>query len=197
MKYAPPFAIVAILSGCTAVAPKIAADMQALPVERGVVLFSTGADKTRRAYYTGLTLLKAGSQKMYDKAFITIDYPLPSHFPTEHAHVRTLRLPAGDYYLVPNGGNPHECLGSKQFPTYRFTVTNGSVSYIGSFQIAANQLKPTGSNMRRDVQYFKDKNPKLSTQKIDQQNVIVGSSRTSSCEESFPFAMGITWDTVE
>lgn len=180
-----------VLCGCTSTGSKVAENTTVIPADRGIVLFSTGADKTNRSFSTGLNLVQAETRKRYDRVIINIDYPFTSNFASEHGHVRTLTLPEGDYFLVPNSGNPAFCL--TKYPTFRFTVKRGVITYIGSFQLSSNHLVQSNLNQQRDVQYFRKKNPGLASQDIFFQNLIVSAEKFDICAGS-SFVKGIIWE---
>ncbi len=84
------------------------------------------------------TAVEGASRKRYDKVMINIDYPIASNFPNEHGHVRTLALPEGDYYLLPDSGNPFVVM--TKGAVYKFKVVNCHITYIGNFHLTGNQL---------------------------------------------------------
>lgn len=190
-KIAVVFSIV-LLCGCATTSGSNA-DLSEIPKGRGIVLFSTGADKTNGTQSTGLSLVQAQTRKMYDKIVINIDSPFfTSNFPNEHAHVRSLILPEGDYFLILKSGNPAFCLII--YPTYFFSVKEGNITYIGSFQLSSNQLTLTQSNRARDIEYFQQKNQKLMTKDIASQIPIVSSEKYDYCSPGHSFVKGIIWD---
>ncbi len=174
------------LLGC-ATAGGIAENLTSIPEGKGLVLFSTGADKTNLANSTTLALVQGTSRKRYDKVVINIDYPFSSNFPNEHGHVRTLALPEGEYYLMPTSANPYVVM--KHAPVYRFKTTNGRITYIGNFHLSADRLLLwSDSKYKRDVDYFFQKNPNLSGSRIDLQKAEIASDVSQ-------FGIkGIIWD---
>jgi hypothetical protein len=184
--------LVIVLVGCATVGSKVGQNMTEIPKGKGIVLFSTGADKTNLAFSTGLRLVQAESRKVYDKVIVNIDYPFTSDFPDRHGHVRSLTLPAGRYFLIPKSGNPAFCLTS--YPTYEFSVEPGGITYIGSFQISANRLKWDATSQNRDIDYFLRKNPALVTHTIEKQSVNIGTVQIDNCDSN-TFMRGIIWDS--
>jgi hypothetical protein len=160
------------LLGCTTVGG-MAENLASVPQGKGLVLFSTDADKTNVSQSTSLSLVDGGSRKKYDKVIINIDYPFSSNFKNEHGHVRTLALPEGDYYLVPSSTNPY--LVMTKAPVYKFRIINGRITYIGNFHLSGNMLSWAESKYKRDVDYFLQKNPSLSGSRIDLQKIEVAS----------------------
>jgi hypothetical protein len=163
------------LFGCATIGGGVVENLSVVPQGKGLVLFSTGADKTNMSFGTSLTLVEGASLKRYDKVVINIDSPFSSsNFPNEHGHVRTLALPEGEYYLMPSAVNPYEVM--TKAPVYRFKIMNGHITYIGNFHLSATRsLSWADSKYKRDVDYFLQKNPNLSGSHIDVQRVEVAS----------------------
>ncbi len=156
------------LLGC-ATAGNIAENLTSVPEGKGLVLFSTGADTTNFAKSTSLALVQGTSLKKYDKVIINIDYPFSSNFPNEHGHVRTLSLPEGDYYLMPSSVNPY--FVTTRAPVFKFRATKDHITYIGNFHLSATpSLSWSDSKYKRDVDYFLQKNPNLTSIRIDIKN---------------------------
>jgi len=176
----------ALLNGCATTGQNVVENLPSVPPDRGLVLFSTGAATTNLSSSTGLTLVEGVSLKKYDKVAISIDYPFSSHLPNEHGHVRTLALTGGDYFLLPRSGNPYFVL--TKAPVYKFRVTNGQITHIGNFYLSGNSLSWSGSTYNRDVDYFLQRNPKLSGNRIDSQRAEVVS------DVSQFKIQGIIWD---
>ncbi len=180
--------LIICLFGC-ATAGGMAENLSSIPQGKGLVLFSTGADKTNLSQSTTLKLVEGASRKRYDKVMINIDYPFASNFPNEHGHVRTLALPEGDYYLLTDSGNPFVVM--TKGPVYKFKVINGRITYIGNFRLTGNQLlwSSSESKYKRDVDYFRQKNPNLSGIRIDTQSVEKAPEDVSKFRTN-----GIIWD---
>jgi hypothetical protein len=174
--------LLALLAGCATVGSTVVENMTNIPSGKGVVIFSTGANRTNLSFSTGLSLVQAETRKKYDKVVINIDYPFASHFPTQHGHVRSLTLPEGDYFLIARSGNPYFCL--TKYPTYQFTVKKGTISYLGSFQLSSDQIRLTTSNQQRDLQYFLQRNPAIQRNDISDQSVILDAKAFKSCSEN-------------
>ena len=130
--------LVMVCCSCTTTGHSGLENLKSIPEGKGVLLFSTGASKTNLSFSTGLSLVNGKTHKKYDGVVINIDYPFPSNFKTEHGHVVTLVLPAGEYYLIPRSGNPAFVM--KNAPVYGFNVINGKVCYIGNFFLNGNAL---------------------------------------------------------
>jgi hypothetical protein len=173
------------LLGC-ATAGGLAENLTAVPQGKGLALFSTGADTTNRALSTSLNLVQGSSRRKYDKVMINIDYPFASNFPTEHGHVRTLALPEGEYYLVPDVSNPFAVTTKGRI--YGFKVINGRITYIGNFHLSGNLLSWSESKYKRDVDYFLQKNPGMTNIPIERQEV-----KNAGDISQFRFG-GIIWD---
>ena len=154
------FSVVTLaFAGCTTVGQGIATDIAEVPSDKGIVVFSTGADQTNVSFSTNLMLVDGASYKRYEKVLVNIDYPFPSQFPGEHGHVRSLSLKPGSYYLVPAPGNPF--FVSTKAPIYTFSVTSGVVTYVGSLSLKSHVLTIDQSHQERDIRYFLDRNPKI------------------------------------
>jgi len=135
-----------------------------------MVLFSTSAETTNLSFSTSLILAEGVSQKVYDKLSFNIDYPFPSNFTNEHAHVTTIVLPEGEYYLLPRSGNPFFVVTAA--PVYKFRVVNARITYIGNFHLSGgNLLAWSEMKYQRDVDYFVQKNPAMANTRIDRQEV--------------------------
>jgi hypothetical protein len=165
--------------------------MTAVPSDKGVVVFSTSADSTSSVASIGLYLVQAATRKRYDRVVINIDYPFKSHFPSEHAHVRSLTLPAGDYYFIPYGDNAIFCL--VKYPTYGFSVEAGSIAYLGAFRLSSNALTVSSYRRERDVAYFVDRNPSLRSEEIKPEALVIGDRSVDSCDAD-ESVDGIIWN---
>jgi hypothetical protein len=165
--------LVSSLAGCATPGQGTAENLTSIPQNRGLVLFSTSADKTNLSFSTVLTLVEGASLNKYDKVYINIDYPFSSNFPDEHAHVRTLALPQGEYFLLPSSGNPY--LVMARAPVYKFKVSNDRIAYIGNFHLANNALRWEESKLKRDVDYFVRKNPGMANVPVEPQKAEIAS----------------------
>lgn len=173
------------LLGC-ATGGGIAENLTVVPQGKGLVLFSTGADKTNLSFSTTLILVEGTSRKKYNSVNINIDYPFSSNFHNEHGHVRTLALPEGEYFLMPNSANPY--VVTTKAPVYRFKIAKSRITYIGHFHLSGNSLSWAESKYKRDVDYFLQKNPNLSGTRINPQRVEVASDVSEFKTK------GIIWD---
>jgi hypothetical protein len=141
-----------------------------------LVLFSTGADKSRLTYRSSLRLVEGASRKMHDKVIVNIDYPFESAFPDEHGHVRTLVLPTGEYFLVPE--TPFAAAVPVR-PVFRFTVRSGAATYIGNFSLSDNRLSWSASKFLRDRDYFIQKNAAMKEGSIEPQTAEIVSDTST------------------
>lgn len=153
-----------LLAGCATVGTNVASDIAGVPADKGVVIFSTGAEQTNFSFSTALWLVDGESLKRYDKVIINLDYPFSSHFPGTHVHVRSLTLKPGLYYLVPVPGNPF--FRTTRAPIYAFKALPGRVTYIGSVSLKNRSLLVTAAEQERDMSYFLARNPKLRGESI-------------------------------
>ncbi|HET9863442.1 MAG TPA: hypothetical protein VFP37_08365 [Steroidobacteraceae bacterium] len=135
--------------------------MTAFAAGKGLVIFSTGASRTNIGASTSLRLVDGSSRKWYDKVVMNIDYPFESHFAGEHGHVRTLQLPPGEYFLMPQTANPF--FVTTAAPVYRFSVEAGRATYIGNFRLHEDRLTCTDDKAARDLEFFRAKNPAMSS----------------------------------
>lgn len=172
-----------VIPGCATVGGGIVENLERIPTNRGLVLFSTSADKTNLASSTSLRLVEGSTLKSYDKVIINLDYP----FFGSPFHVRSLVLPEGWYYLQPTSVNPH--LAVTETPIYRFRVRAGSATHIGSFHLSLSQVsRPIRSRKihgsliwssetyARDVEYFRSKNPESNGISFQRQTIEFGPS---------------------
>lgn len=162
-------ALCGLFSGCATIGQGIDVNMTSIPKGKGVVLFSTEAQKTSASMSTSLSLVNGISRHKYGNVIVIIDAPFHSDFPGRHGNVRTLTLPAGEYYFVPSCVNPFMYMAKA--PVYKFEVKAGTLEYIGNFSIVGNQLHWSNATFPRDLAFFKAKNPKLAEMWIDIGNV--------------------------
>ena len=158
-------------SGCTTVGKGVSEGIQSIPEKRGLVLFSTGSDKTSLVNSLFLELIDANSMKTFDKVIISIDYPFKSNFEGVHAHVRSINLPEGEYYLAPKAANIY--FRVTEAPVYKFRVRNNQATYIGTFQLSGQFISWNKENTKRDLKYFHEKNPGF-TASFDLQPIELG-----------------------
>lgn len=145
--------------GCTTVGHGVATNLAAIPRDRALVLFSTGASDTSVAEATSLRLVEGVSLRQYDRVAIIIDAPYTSDFADEHGHVRTLSLPAGKYYLVPHAVNPFSAI--TRAPVFVFEARSGEIAYLGNVFLDGNRFIVSGRYQQRDIDFFLTKNPLL------------------------------------
>lgn len=159
---------------CATIGKHVSKNMTSIPVDKGLVLFSTGSSKTSIANSTNFFLVDGSSKKWYTKAEIRIDYPNASDIPNEHTNIRTLLLPEGDYFLVPKALNPTYYY--KDAPVYKFTVKKNQATYIGNFWLYDSGLKWTVKNFDRDKEFFLKNNPGMINCTIEPQVIEVASN---------------------
>ena len=159
--------VLAGLGGCAIAGKDVAADLGGIPAGKGIAVFSTSADELSLSFSTRLMLVEAASQKKYDKVVIFMDAKLgvTYNFPETNTAVRSLTLPAGDYYLVPVSGNP--MMRTIKTPVFRFTVAPGSVQYLGTVRIAQARLTLESDHRARDLDFFLGKNPALRSAPVE------------------------------
>lgn len=146
------------LASCATTGHKIDEGMTSIAAGKGLVMFSTGSNKTHLSTSSSLRLVEGSSRKVYDKVVIQIDYPLfKSHFPDEFGHVHTLQLPPGEYFLVPQITNPF--IVTTAAPVFRFKVDAGEAAYIGNFWLQDGAIEVSDKKRQRDIDFFRAKNP--------------------------------------
>jgi hypothetical protein len=182
-----------VLSSCT-MTPKMMDNVSSIPQGRGVVIFSTGAAETSLSASTFVALVDGATHQKFGRVSINIDYPFASDFPSEHANVRSFTLPAGEYYLVPNGGGLYLCV--YDYPVYKFVVKNAAISYVGNIYKSAYGLNWSDKYASRDIDFFKAKNKNLNSDSIEIQKVEKNQhhSASGSCAGSDDFIKGTNWD---
>ncbi|MDX5994847.1 hypothetical protein [Ectopseudomonas alcaliphila] len=149
------------LASCTTTGQGVDENLLQVPTGKGLVLFSTGAERPSSLHSTYLTLVEGNSRKSYDKVIIILNNPFTaSHFKDSHGQVRTLALPPGEYFLVPSSVNPYFIMITA--PVYRFMVTEKEVTYIGNFHLGDNQLIWSPTKLQRDTEFFIEKNSAMS-----------------------------------
>ncbi|MBB3177939.1 hypothetical protein [Variovorax sp. Sphag1AA] len=185
------FLVTALLCGCTTVGKDVAANLQRVPEDKGIVLFSTGSVNTSIAFPVSIRLVNGISKKWYDKVIISFSYPLESHFKESYGRVRSLTLPPGKYYLIPWGANPYfQTTGA---PLFTFEVVGGRVTYIGSLFYDSGRITLQDFNRARDVRYFSEKNPGFNVSAVD----IALIQKVGYLTAPSSFMKGIIWDAPE
>ncbi len=149
------------LGGCAIAGKDAATGLAGVPPGKGIAVFSTSADELSLSFSTRLMLVEGASQKKYDKVVIFMDAKLglTYTYPETNTTVRSLTLPAGDYYLVAVPGNP--MMRTVKTPVFKFSVAPGSVQYLGTVHLGQSRLTLQADHRDRDMAYFLDKNPAL------------------------------------
>jgi hypothetical protein len=167
-RFLPAFPIL-VLCGCmTPIPSSVDRSLSEVPAGQGLVLFSTGAEKTSVFSQTGLDLRAAGARSEWGRVAITFDFwREPSDFQGEHGNVRMLALEPGSYCL-------HPFVRTKVFGNYRslppefaFRVRAGTVSYLGSIFLANGSVS-VRDRRDRDLALVRAKNPGLNDIAIEQ-----------------------------
>ncbi len=147
-------------------------NLEAVPQDRGLVVFSTGADQKTAFHPLSLRLVDGSTLTIYDRFNLSLDTAYQSStFAEDNARVRLLNLPEGTYYFLPHIASAFVIV--TEGPVYRFTVRKNAVTYIGSFIRSGATLTWTGEHFDRDVGYFRGKNPRLASTRIELQKVEV------------------------
>lgn len=151
------------LSGC--VVPRVQGNLDSVPPDRGIVLFSTGAERPNGFSYA-LRLVEGQSRRVYDRGVFNMDSPLLGwDFEAVHARVFSLSLRPGTYYLVAQfQGGAYWC--TTDFPVFTFEVEERSIRYIGHFQIDSSRIFLRDGDAARDMEFFRRKNPALASVEI-------------------------------
>jgi hypothetical protein len=170
-----------LLPGCATVGGGVAENLQSIPPDRGLVVFSTSADETNLSLSTSLRLVEASTLRKYGMVVINLNYP----FFGSRFHVRSLLLPEGYYYFQPLSIDPRFYVTDA--PIYHFKVTAGTAAHIGNFHLSLSynsrpnssrktqgRLTWSGETYARDVEYFKKRNPEFKDRYFQQQAVGVG-----------------------
>jgi hypothetical protein len=158
-----PAVPILVLCGCaTPIPSSVDRGLSEVPAGQGLVVFSTGAEKTSIVWGTNLDLRAAGSRSRYEGGVVVpFDFwRESSDFQDEHGNVRMLALPPGDYCLYP-------FVRTKMFgnyeslpPEFAFRVRAGVVSYLGSIFLANGSLS-VRDRSDRDLAVVRARNPGL------------------------------------
>jgi len=155
-----------VLAACASQGGTYVRDMRSIPEGKGVVILSTGAEKTNRLSSTKLVLVNGESHKKYDSVLINFDYPFPSDFDGEHGNLRSITLPEGWYYLYPEV----VATRTERAPLYKFYVKRGEVEYIGNLSLRygkyGREVHFSSAHRFRDVDLFSSKNKAISRNEI-------------------------------
>jgi hypothetical protein len=134
MRIAILLPVLLLAVGCARVKTNLHQPVGALPADKGVVVFSTGANE---GSYTSVVALRLESVSrtgetsdgetdiMVNRGYDTSD------FKDEHGQVRLAVLDEGSYCLYPRHTNPYVRL-TGTLPHYAFRVKKGTVTYVGS-----------------------------------------------------------------
>jgi hypothetical protein len=188
------FLVSLVLAGCTTVGTGVVTGIADVPPDKGVVVFSTGADQTNLSFSTALMLVDGESYKRYDKVIVNTDYPFSSHFAGEHGHVRSLSLKPGSYYLIPVSVNPF--FVTTKAPIYKFAVAGGAVTYVGNVSLKNRVLTISESYQERDVKYFLDRNPKIGPEQVKKMMMKVDGYLTPGSPPPFTIK-GVIWEAPQ
>lgn len=155
-----------VLVACASQGGAYVRDMESIPKEKGIVILSTGAEKTNLSSSTRLILVNGESHKKYDSVLINFDYPFPSDFEGEHGNLRSLALPEGWYYLYPEV----VATRTERAPLYRFRVKRGEIEYIGNLSLryrqSGREIHFSSAQRLRDIDLFLSKNRMISRNEI-------------------------------
>lgn len=157
-----------LLFGCTTIGHDVTKGIEKIEPGRGIVLFSTGALETSIANSTQLRLVNGDSLKWYDRVMLDIDFPKTFHFKEVNGQVRSLELPAGEYYFTVASGNPY--LDMVKAPVYKFMVKEKEISYIGEYFVSGNHIIWSTDQLKRDMSFFIANNPSLAEVPVNVQN---------------------------
>ena len=183
----------AALGGCAIAGKDVAAGVAGVPPGKGIAVFSTSADELSLSFSTRLMLVDGATHMKYDKVVIFLDpkLGLTYTFPETNGAVRSLTLPAGDYYLVPAPGNP--MFYTTAAPIFRFTVAPGVVDYVGGLHLGHARLTIDNSHRQRDMAYFLGKNPALANAPVVESLIVVDRYETRESADKFEIK-GTIWD---
>jgi hypothetical protein len=183
----------AALGGCAIAGKDVAAGVAGVPPGKGIAVFSTGADELSLSFSTRLMLVDGATHMKYDKVVIFMDpkLGLTYTFPETNSAVRSLTLPAGDYYLVPVPGNP--MFYTTAAPIFKFTVAPGVVDYVGGVHVGHARLTVDNSHRQRDMDYFLGKNPALANAPVEESLIVVDRYETRDSADKFEIR-GTIWD---
>jgi hypothetical protein len=173
MKRFLPALPILVLCGCpTPIPSSVSRGLSEVPAGQGLVVFSTGAEKTSIVWGTGLDLRAAGSRSRYEGgAAVQFDFwREPSDFQDEHGNVRMLALEPGDYCLYPFVTTKVLGVYESLPPEFAFRVRAGMVSYLGSIFLANGSLS-VRDRRDRDLALVRAKNPGLNDIAVEQQLV--------------------------
>jgi hypothetical protein len=171
-RFLPAFPIL-VFCGCAIPIPSsVDRSLSEAPAGQGLVVFSTGAEKTSIVSGTALDLRAAGSRSAYKGGLaINIDsWREPSDFQDEHGNVRMVALEPGDYCLYPFVRSAFFYQYKSKPPEFAFHVRAGELSYLGSIFLANGSLS-VRDRRDRDLALVRVQNPGLNDVAIEQQLV--------------------------
>lgn len=169
-RFLPVFPIF-VLCGCT-ISSSVDRRLSDVPAGQGLVVFSSGSEKTSIRSGTALDLRAAGSRSRYKGGLaINIDFSgEPSDFQDEHGNVRMVALEPGNYCLYPFGRDAFFYQYRSGPPEFAFRVRSGMVSYLGSIFLANGSLS-VRDRRDRDLALVRAQNPGLKDIAVEQQLV--------------------------
>lgn len=169
-RFLPVFPIF-VLYGCT-INSSVDRRLSEVPAGQGLVVFSSGSEKTSIRSGTALDLRAAGSRSPYRGGLaINIDFAgEPSDFQDEHGNVRMVALEPGNYCLYPFGRGAFFYQYGSRPPEFAFRVRAGTVSYLGSIFLANGSLS-VRDRRDRDLSLVRARNPGLNDVAVEQQLV--------------------------
>lgn len=141
---------------------KVATDV---PAGSGIMLMSAGAPERCMAMGTFLNLYREdGAGGVKSLRLLAVDaYVLKSDFPGHQGNVHALVLEEGSYILKPSIANPY--FTPTEVPQVRFTITPGTIVYIGEYFLTRSCSTLTYAEIRdqstRDLAIATFKNPSL------------------------------------
>lgn len=136
-----------------------------IPAGSGVMLMSAGAPERCISMGTFLNLFRDdGGGRLTPIRLLAVDaYVLKSDFTTHQGNVHALVLEQGSYVLTPTIANPY--FTPTEVPRARFTVTPGTIVYIGEYFLTRSCSAMTYAEIRdqgsRDLAIATFKNPGL------------------------------------
>lgn len=141
---------------------KVATDV---PAGSGIMLMSAGAPERCISMGTFLNLWREDADgRRTPLRLLSVDgYTLKSDFPSHQGNVHALVLEEGSYILSPTIANPY--FTPTEVPQVRFTVTPGTIVYIGEYFMTRSCSALTYAEIRdqstRDLAIATFKNPGL------------------------------------
>jgi hypothetical protein len=137
----------------------------AIPADRGLVVLSTSGTRVRFALGSFLELADPASKRLYVYGHYLLDPPRTldeSAFTDELGRIHQIFLPPGEYAYVPELRR----LRDWYLPVYKFTVSAGAAIYVGNFWLGDKTYEVRDSQVQRDLDVFRKKNPALNSLSI-------------------------------